>query len=43
MADVETEIEIRQVYEGADFGESFTPEIRDRHEKMDARIAEQHG
>jgi hypothetical protein len=42
-ADVETEIEIRQVYEGADFGESFTPEIRDRHEKMDATIAEQHG
>jgi hypothetical protein len=42
-AEAETDIEIRQVYEGDDFGEGFTPELRERHDRMDAKIAERHG
>jgi len=33
----ETEVEIRQVFEAADFGDEFTPELR----KQEARIREQ--
>ena len=33
----ESEIEIRQVFEAADFGEAYTPEVREREQ----RIAEQ--
>jgi hypothetical protein len=32
--DGESEIEIRQVFEAEDFGEEFTPELRDRHDAM---------
>ncbi|HEV7650373.1 MAG TPA: YciI family protein [Actinophytocola sp.] len=42
-ADVDTEIEIRQVFEGEDFGAGFTEELRERHERMGAEIAERHG
>ena len=31
---VESEIEIRQVFEAEDFGEAFTPELQEREEKM---------
>jgi hypothetical protein len=34
-----TEIELRQVFESADFGEEFTPELRDREAKLRAEIA----
>ncbi len=34
-----TEIELRQVFESADFGEEFTPELREREEKLRAEIA----
>jgi hypothetical protein len=34
------EIEIRQVYEADDFGESFTDDIRERQDKMAAKLAE---
>jgi hypothetical protein len=34
-----TEIELRQVFESADFGEAFTPELREREEKLRAEIA----
>jgi hypothetical protein len=34
----ESEIEIRQVFEAADFGEEFTPELREREEEMRRRI-----
>jgi hypothetical protein len=37
--DGETEIEIRQVFEAADFGAEFTPELREAEERMRARIA----
>jgi hypothetical protein len=33
----ECEIEIRQVFEAEDFGEAFTPELREREERVRAR------
>ena len=35
----ESEIEIRPVFEPADFGENYTPEIREREERMAEQIA----
>ena len=35
----EAEIEIRQVYEAADFGAEFTPELQAAHERMCEQIA----
>jgi len=35
----EAEIEIRQVFEAADFGEAFTPELREQEERLAAQIA----
>jgi hypothetical protein len=35
-----TEIEIRQVFEQDDFGESFTPELREQESRLGAQIAE---
>jgi len=35
----ESEIEIRQVFEAADFGEAFTPELRRAEERIAAQIA----
>jgi hypothetical protein len=34
-----SEIEIRQVFEAEDFGEQFTPEMRDREEQLRQQIA----
>jgi hypothetical protein len=34
------EIEIRQVFEPSDFGAEFTPELREREERLRARAAE---
>jgi hypothetical protein len=34
----ESEIEIRQVFEAEDFGEQFTPELRDQEERIRAEI-----
>lgn len=36
----EGEVEIRQVFEAEDFGEAFTPELRQQEEQLRARIAE---
>src|SRR5438046_379309 len=36
----EAEIEIRQVYETSDFGDEFTPELRESEERMRAKIGE---
>lgn len=33
------EIEIRQVFEAADFGDEFTPELREQEERLRARVA----
>ena len=35
----ESEIEIRQVFEASDFGEAFTPELREQEERMRAQAA----
>lgn len=37
----ESEIEIRQIFEAEDFGEAFTPELREQEERLRAQIAEQ--
>jgi hypothetical protein len=34
------EIELRQVFEASDFGDAFTPELREAEERMGAQIAE---
>ncbi len=38
---VESEIEIRPVFEAEDFGPEFTPELREQEERLRAQIAEQ--
>jgi len=35
----ESEIEIRQVFEAADFGEALTPELRDQEERLRDELA----
>jgi len=36
---VESEIEIRQVFEAEDFGSEFTPELRDQEERLRNQVA----
>jgi hypothetical protein len=36
----ESEIEIRQIFEPDDFGEAFTPELREREQRMSGQIAQ---
>ena len=40
---VDSEIEIRPLYEAADFGDAFTPELREQEERMRAEIEKQQG
>ena len=40
--DGESEIEIRQVFEAEDFGEAFTPELREQEERIRAEV-DKHG
>jgi hypothetical protein len=35
----DTEIEIRQIFEAADFGDEFTPELREQEERLRAQVA----
>jgi hypothetical protein len=42
-ASAEVEIEIRQVFEAADFGAEFTPELRAQEERLRARSEKQSG
>jgi hypothetical protein len=37
----DSEIEIRQVFEAEDFGEAFTPELREQDARLRAQVAEQ--
>jgi hypothetical protein len=37
----EAEVEIRQVFEPADFGTEFTPDLREQEERLRAQIARQ--
>ena len=34
----ESEIEIRQVFEAEDFGDEFTPELREQEERLRAQV-----
>jgi hypothetical protein len=34
----DTEVEIRQVFEAADFGDDFTPELREQEERQRAQV-----
>src|SRR5919107_6103183 len=38
MPGSEAEIEIRQVFEAEDFGEEFTPELREQEERLRAKL-----
>jgi hypothetical protein len=38
----DSEIEIRQVFEAADFGAEFTPELREQEERLRNEIASKH-
>ena len=35
----DTEVEIRQIFEAADFGDQFTPELREQEERLRAQVA----
>lgn len=37
----DSEIEIRQVFGAEDFGEAFTPELREQEEKLRAKLSSQ--
>ena len=39
----ESEIEIRPLFEADDFGEAFTPELREREERLRAQLEAQQG
>ena len=39
----QSELEIRQVFEAADFGAEFTPELREQEERLRAQIEKQAG
>ncbi|CAN7248039.1 YciI family protein [Pseudomonas brassicacearum] len=39
--DSDSEIEIRQIFELEEFGESFTPELREQEERMRAQMSDQ--
>jgi len=38
--DGDAEIEIRQVYEASDFGDEFTPDLREQEERVGAQMSE---
>lgn len=38
MPGTEAEIEIRPVFESEDFGDEFTPELREQEERLRARV-----
>ena len=40
MPETESEIEIRQVFDAADFGEAYTPEIKAREDRMGPQMTE---
>jgi hypothetical protein len=39
----DAEVEIRRFHEAEDFGEAFTPELREKEEQLRAQSATQHG
>lgn len=43
MPGLESEIEIRRIFEAEDFGEAFTPELREQEERLRAEVAGRQG
>ena len=43
MPGEDTEIEIRPFFEAEDFGAEFTPELREKEERLRAEVERQHG
>ena len=41
MPDTEAEIEIRPIFEAEDFGDEFTPELREQEERLRSQISKQ--
>ncbi len=41
MPDTEAEIEIRPIFEAADFGDEYTPELREQEDRLREQIAKQ--
>jgi hypothetical protein len=39
--DAGSELELRQVFEAEDFGDAFTPELREQEERLRAQAAKQ--
>jgi hypothetical protein len=39
----DSEVEVRQVFSADDFGDAFTPELREQEDRIRATAAEQHG
>ena len=39
----EGQVEIRQVFDAADFGDAYTPEVAEQEDRLRATITEQHG
>jgi hypothetical protein len=39
----DSEVEVRQVFSADDFGDAFTPELRQQEDRIRATAAEQHG
>jgi len=37
----DSDIEIRQIFESEDFGEAFTPELREQEDRLRAKVAQQ--
>ena len=37
----EGEVEVRQIFEAEDFGDEFTPELREQEERLRAKVSEQ--
>jgi hypothetical protein len=35
----ESEVEIRQIFEADDFGDEFTPELREQEDRIRAQVA----
>lgn len=40
---IDGEVEVRKIFGPDDFGEEFTPELRDKEQELRDRVAEQHG
>ncbi len=40
---IDGQVEVRKIFEAADFGEELTPELREQEDRLRERVAVQHG